>query len=159
ILEEFPDVHQTFNLVPSMVSQIEEYAEGKASDPFLDVATIPAEDLTEAQRNFMLRYLFQTNVEKLIYRYPRFRELYDNRANLQKSDLRDLQIWSQVVWFDEDLLARDGELQELIRKGRDFSLNDQKLVLRKEQETLARVLPVYREFAARGQIEISTTPF
>ena len=30
---------------------------------------------------------------------------------------------------------------------------------RKQREALGRVLPVYREFAARGQIEISTTPF
>ena len=54
-------MHQTFNLVPSMMVQIEEYAAGTASDPFLDCALKPAEDLTEAQRNFMLRYFFQAN--------------------------------------------------------------------------------------------------
>ena len=30
ILEEFPKVHQTFNLVPSMMVQVEEYAAGEA---------------------------------------------------------------------------------------------------------------------------------
>src|SRR5262250_487360 len=58
ILEDFPRIHQTFNLVPSMVAQIEEYASGVASDPFLECAIVPAEDLTEAQRNFVLRYFF-----------------------------------------------------------------------------------------------------
>ncbi len=33
------------------------------------------------------------------------------------------------------------------------------MIARKQREALARVLPVYREFGARGQIEISTTPF
>ena len=33
------------------------------------------------------------------------------------------------------------------------------MIARKQTEALSRVLPVYREFAARGQIEISTTPF
>jgi alpha-amylase/alpha-mannosidase (GH57 family) len=33
------------------------------------------------------------------------------------------------------------------------------MVARKESEALKRVLPVYREYAAKGQIEISTTPF
>ena len=33
------------------------------------------------------------------------------------------------------------------------------MMARKQNEALARVLPVYREFGARGQIEISTTPF
>src|SRR5580658_2971272 len=70
ILQEFPKVHQTFNLVPSMLVQIEEYASGAASDPFLDCAVTPAEDLTEVQRTFALRYLFQAHVEHMIYHYP-----------------------------------------------------------------------------------------
>jgi len=159
ILAEFPKIHQTFNLVPSMVCQIEEYASGKASDPFLDCALARAEDLTEAQRNFVLKYFFQANVEHLIYRYARYRELYEKRDRFSAQDLRDLQVLSQLVWFDEDLLARDRELQQLVRKGQNFSLDDQRGMGRKQRESLARVLPVYRQYSAAGQIEISTTPF
>jgi alpha-amylase/alpha-mannosidase (GH57 family) len=160
ILGEFPSIHQTFNLVPSMVAQIEEYAEGKASDPFLDCALEPAEELTEAQRNFIRKYFFQTHVERIIYRYPRYRELYERREQRYSiQDLRDLQIFSQIAWFDEDLLSRDEELKALIRKGRDFSREDQAMMARKQSEALRRVLPVYRQYAAKGQIEISTTPF
>jgi alpha-amylase/alpha-mannosidase (GH57 family) len=159
ILNEFPKIHQTFNLVPSMMVQIDEYASGKASDPFLDCAIAPAEELTEAQRNFMLRYFFQVNIERVMARYPRYRELYEKRERLSIQDLRDLQILSQLAWFDEDLLIRDRELAALVQKGRDYSLEDQALMVRKQQESLQRVLPVYREFAARGQIEVSTTPF
>jgi alpha-amylase/alpha-mannosidase (GH57 family) len=152
-------VHQTFNLVPSMLVQIEEYASGVASDPFLECAVIPAEDLTESQHNFMLRYLFQAHVEHMIYRYPRYRELYESHARFSVQDLRDLQVLSQLAWFDEDVLARDPELQEMVHKGRDYSLADQAVMVRKQREALASVLPVYREFSARGQIEISATPF
>jgi len=159
ILDDFPTIRQTFNLVPSMVVQIEEYAEGTASDPFLDVAIAPAEDLSEAQRQFMLRYLFQANVDHIISRYARYRQLYDQRDRFSTQDLRDLQVLSQIAWFDEDLLARDRELQELVKKGRDYSLEDQKVMAQKQRESLQRVLPVYKDFAARGHIEISTTPF
>jgi alpha-amylase/alpha-mannosidase (GH57 family) len=160
ILGEFPSIHQTFNLVPSMLAQIEEYAEGKASDPFLDCALQPAEELTEAQRNFIVKYFFQVHVERIVYRYPRYRELYEKRdQRYSVQDLRDLQIYSQIAWFDEDVLARDGELRALIATGRDFTREDQAIVARKEGEALKRVLPVYREYAAKGQIEISTTPF
>src|SRR5258706_8191864 len=72
ILEEFPDVHQTFNLVPSLLLQIAEYASARAADPFLDCATKPAQDLSEAEREFVLRYFFQANPGRLIYRYPRY---------------------------------------------------------------------------------------
>ena len=159
ILNEFPDVHQTFNLVPSMVAQIEEYALGQASDPFLDCAVAPAEDLSEAQRNFVLKYFFQANVDRSISRHARYRELYDKKTRFSAQDLRDLQILNQLVWFDEDLLARDGELGELVRKGRNFSRADQNVMARKQQEALRRVLPVYREAGEKGHIEISTTPF
>ena len=57
ILEEFPKVHQTFNLVPSMMVQVDEYARGVAADPFLQAALKPAEDLTEAEQGFLLQTL------------------------------------------------------------------------------------------------------
>src|ERR1044071_8260209 len=61
LLEEFPEVHQTFNLVPSLIAQIQDYAAGTARDPFFDVAAKPAKDLSEAERRFALDYLFQAN--------------------------------------------------------------------------------------------------
>jgi alpha-amylase/alpha-mannosidase (GH57 family) len=170
VLEGFPAVHQTFNLVPSMIVQILEYASGTAADPFLDCALRPAEDLSEAEQEFVLRYFFQANVSHLIYRYPRYGELYDawhrSGANPQRArrefstqDLRDLQILSQLAWFDEEFQAHDPELKGLLRKERHYSREDQALMARKQREILAQVVPVYKDFAARGQIEISTTPF
>jgi alpha-amylase/alpha-mannosidase (GH57 family) len=160
VLDEFPDVRQTFNLVPSMVAQIAEYAAGTASDPFFECAAMPADSLTEAQKTFVLRYFFQANLDKIIRRYPRYSELYDRRRGpMSAQDLRDLQILSQLAWFDEDLLAKDEVLRELVRKERHYSLDDQEQMIGKQRESLAAVLPVYRDFAARGQIEIATTPF
>src|SRR6185312_5871836 len=132
-----------------MVAQIEQYASGKASDPFLDCALARSEDLSEAQRNFVLKYFFQANFERLISRYPRYLELHgmqERKEIFSPQDLRDLQVFHLLVWFDEDLLARDPELMALIVKGRDFSLADQRTIARKQREALARVLPVYREF-------------
>jgi alpha-amylase/alpha-mannosidase (GH57 family) len=170
VLEEFPDVHQTFNLVPSLVMQVQEYASGKAADPFFDCAIKPARDLSEAEFEFALRYSFQANPSRLIYRYPRYGELYDawqkSGANPQRAhrifstqDIRDLQVLSQLAWFDEEFQAHDIEVRSLLSKERGYSLDDQAVMARKQTEIINHVLPVYREFAARGQIEISTTPF
>lgn len=170
VLQDFPDVHQTFNLVPSMVLQIQDYASGKAADPFLDCAVKPAEDLSQAEQEFIVRYFFQANSARLIYRYPRYGELFDawqkSGANPQRArrlfaaqDYRDLQVLSQLAWFDEEFQANDPEVKALIAKERNYSLQDQATMARKEREILGHVLPVYKEFAARGQIEISTTPF
>src|SRR5579872_4943070 len=61
LLEEFPNVHMTFNMVPSMVAQIEDYATGEARDPVLDLVSKPAEQLTEDERRKAVQYLFQAN--------------------------------------------------------------------------------------------------
>src|SRR5260370_17929158 len=54
ILEEFPLIHQTFNLVPSMMVQVDEYAPGVPIDPFLEVVLKPAEVLTPPHPPFLL---------------------------------------------------------------------------------------------------------
>ena len=75
LLDEFPNVHQNFNLVPSLITQIQDYVAGTARDPFLNVASKPAKDLTVPERQFALQYLFQANLANLIGRYPRYWEL------------------------------------------------------------------------------------
>src|SRR5579884_2677357 len=90
LLDEFPHVHQTFNLVPSLMVQIQDYAAGTAVDPFLEVAARPAADLTSAERRFALAYLFQANPVQLIGRYPRYQELWQKftgvGANPQRAE-------------------------------------------------------------------------
>src|SRR5260370_5226040 len=73
--------------------------------------------------------------------------------------LRDLQVLSQLTWMDEEYLEKDEEISDLAKKGRNYSREDQELMGRKQLQALGKVVPVYRDFAARGQIEISTTPF
>ena len=169
LLYEFPQVHQTFNLVPSLITQIQDYVSGDAQDPFLQVASKPAKDLTTQERRFALQYLFQANTENVIGRYPRYRELWEKfhgtgdspeRAEkyFQTQDFTDLQVLSQIGWFDEYFLAEKG-VADLIRKGRDYTLEDQRFVITLERELIGRVLPIHAEAAKKGLIEISTSPF
>ena len=169
LLEEFPDVHQNFNLVPSLVAQIQDYVSGEAHDPFFTVVAKPAAELTSAERLFALQYLFQANPVNVIGRYPRYRELWERyRATVDRPegptsyfvtrDYADLQVLSQVAWFDEYFLS-DPEIAALISKGQDFSGDDQQIMLDKQREILTQVLPAYREAAARGSVELSATPY
>jgi alpha-amylase/alpha-mannosidase (GH57 family) len=169
LLEEFPGVHQTFNLVPSLITQIQDYAAGIADDPFFSVAARPAKDLTPDDRRFALQYLFQANAEHLIGRYPRYAELLDRfqgsgsfpeRAEryFQQQDFTDLQVLSQIAWFDECFL-QEPEIADLVRKAGGYSLEDQKFVTERQRELIGKVLPAHTEAAKQGTIEISTSPF
>ncbi len=169
LLDEFPDVHQTFNLVPSLIAQLQDYVAGTAQDPFLKVAAKPARDLTIDERRFALQYLFQANPVHMIGRYPRYRELWERfrgagdspeRAEkyFQVHDFTDLQVLSQIAWFDEFFLE-DPELAALIKKGHGYTLEDQQFVITRERELLGKVLPAHAGAVHRGGIEISTSPF
>ncbi|HXY03851.1 MAG TPA: glycoside hydrolase family 57 protein, partial [Terriglobales bacterium] len=169
LLDEFPEVHQSFNLVPSLIAQIQDYATGVARDPFLDVASKPARDLTPEERRFALQYLFQANPVNTIGRYPRYRELWERfrgtgdspeRADryFQPQDFTDLQVLSQLAWFDEFFLA-EPDIAGLVEKGSGFSLDDQKYVIARERELIGKVLPAHAAAAQQGRIEISTSPF
>ena len=169
LLDEFPQVHQTFNLVPSLLTQIQDYVAGTARDPFLQVAAKPAKDLSPEERRFALQYLFQANPVNMIGRYPRYHELWERyratgdspeRAEryFQPQDFTDLQVLSQIAWFDEFFLE-DPDVAALVKKGHNYSLEDQKFVIARERQLLGKVLPAHAEGAKRGGIEISTSPF
>jgi alpha-amylase/alpha-mannosidase (GH57 family) len=169
LLDEFPNVHQNFNLVPSLITQIQDYVAGTAQDPFLKVAAKPAKDLTPEERQFALQYLFQANPANLIARYPRYWELREKfrehgyapekaEKYFEPQHFTDLQVLSQIAWFDEFFLE-DKDIAELIRKERDYSLEDQTFVITRERELMGRVLPAHAAAAKKGSIEISATPF
>ena len=169
LMDEFPNVHTTFNLVPSLIAQIEDYVSGAARDPFLDVAAKPAADLSEDERRFALDYLFHANPVQMIGRYPRYRELWeqyhgagDNSERVARlfstRDYTDLQVLSQLAWFDEFFLEQP-DMAALVKKRHDYSLDEQRLVIAKEREIIAAVLPAYAAAAQRGGIEISASPF
>lgn len=169
LLDEFPRVHQNFNLVPSLIVQIEEYLNGTARDPFLTAASKPARELSLGDKRFVLEYLFQANGVHMIGRYPRYAELWEKFRSFgsnttralnyfQPQDFTDLQVLSQIAWFDEFFLQQP-DVAELVRKGRGFSDSDQQFVIAKQREIIATVLPAHADAAKRGSIEISTSPF
>jgi len=158
LLDEFPSVHQNFNIVPSLMVQIQDYVAGTAQDPFLAIAAKPSKDLSPEERRFALQYLFQANPANLIGRYPRYRELWDRfqqnggsaeRAEryFQAQDFTDLQVLSQIAWFDEFFLE-EKDIAELVAKGRNYSLDDQRFVVEREKTLLAKVLPAVLACAA-----------
>jgi len=166
LLQEFPQVRQTFNLVPSLMIQIQDYVAGSARDPFFDIAAKPARDLSAEERRFALQYLFQANREHMVRRYARYEELWQKAEEagdeagkrFSAQDFTDLQVLSQIAWFDEFFLE-EPEIAGLARKARNFTLEDQGFVCSVQSGLLARILPEYGKAAQRGSIEISASPF
>ena len=167
IREEFPGVHMTFNFVPLLAEQIEEYASGKFKETWFEVAFAKTETLTVDQKREIIERAFQVN-DIYVNRWPRFAELRSQVhsagpeaavAHFGLRDWRDLQVLSQLAWTDEEYFVADAAMAGLSEKGRNFTAADSALLKERQQNLLAHVLPEYRRAAACGQIEISTTPY
>jgi alpha-amylase/alpha-mannosidase (GH57 family) len=161
LLREFPDVRVTFNLVPSLLVQLEAFARDEARDRHLDVGLKPAAALSEDERAFCVQHFFHAHRPRMIDPYPRYRELLERRggssaglsaaaraAQFSVDDLRDLQVWHKLAWIDAEYHARDERVRALVARDRDFTEED-KHVLRQ----------VELELPQRGQVELSTSPF
>jgi len=168
VLEEAPGFHATFNVVPALGMQLEEYASGTFDEPWFALAFKPAEQLTREDKTEILARAFQVNHDRLMSRWPRFLELYEwsrpaggaqAQVTFTLRDWRDLQLLSQLAWMDEVYLEKDKVVAALASKGREYTEPDKVALRAKQLEVLGLVLPAYREAAQRGQIEISTTPF
>ena len=168
VLRDFPNFHATFNVVPSLGMQLEEYASGTFNEPWYSLAFKKAEDLTREDKTEILARAFQVNHERLMSRWPRFVELHEwaqpaGGAQAQVSftprDWRDLQLLSQLAWMEESWFSKDDVISRLATKGKEYTEKDKAALKAKQDEFLKLVLPIYREAAQRGQIELSTTPY
>ena len=162
LLREFPAMRLTFNLVPSLLVQLEAFAEERARDRHLELGLKPVAELTDDDKTVMLSEFFHATRGRMVDPYPRYAELLrtrDSRGGFSDADFLDLQVWHKLVWVDPFYLDGDARVRRLLSKQRNFDEND-KLTLRAvELEILRRVIPEYRDAADRGQVELSTSPF
>jgi alpha-amylase/alpha-mannosidase (GH57 family) len=172
LLEEFPQVRVTFNLVPSLLVQLEAFAGNRAHDRYLELGLKAADTLGRDEVLFVLRHFFHAQRERMIDIYPRYAELLRLRGDsvaapdleaaarrFSPADLRDLQVWQKLAWVDPYYLDRDPRIRALVAKGRAFDEGDKATLRAVELEILNAVIPAYRARAAAGQIEISASPF
>lgn len=74
-LRKYQQVKQTFNLVPSLIEQIECHLSDEWSDEELNLFRIPAEQLSNDQKHLILQQFFMAPEEHMIQPYPRYRAL------------------------------------------------------------------------------------
>ena len=162
LLQEFPGVHVTFNLVPSLLVQIEAFANEHANDRHLVIGLKPADLLTDGERAFLIANGFHAPVDRAIRPNARYNELFEKRRDPQTfsvDDLRDLQVWHKLVWMDPDWLREDARLRALVARGRDYSEEDKQVLRSVELELLRAVIPAYRHAAESSRVELTTSPF
>lgn len=167
ILERYPKLHQTINLVPSLILQLEDYAKGTAMDPYMALTLTPEEGLNLAQKHYIIEHFFDANHHTLIAPHPRYGQLYEQRTdygiawclqNWTQQDYSDLLAWHNLAWIDP-IFWDDPEIAIWLEKGKDFTLSDRQRIISKQRQIIRRILPYHSQMQQSGQIEITTSPY
>ncbi|MBD2104919.1 glycoside hydrolase [Leptolyngbya sp. FACHB-261] len=167
ILERYPALHQTVNLVPSLLRQLEDYVQGTAFDPYLELLLSPIESLDPQKQQFIVEHFFDANHHTLIDPHPRYAELYNQRQshghqwcleNWTKTEYGDLLAWHNLAWIDP-IFWDDPEVEQWLRQDRNFSNSDRQRIYSKQREILSRIIPQHRKMQESGQLELTTTPY
>lgn len=172
LMGDYPRVKAVFNMVPSLLEQIDDYVNSGATDLAWDITERPANLLNENEKLFILEKFFYAHYDNMIKPYTRYRELFEKRGwakseqelmrvaqYFHDDDYRDLQVWYNLAWIDPYLRDRDPELLALFEKGRGFTEQDKRKVLDRHRELMKQIVPTYVRSEAHGQIEITSTPF
>lgn len=171
IAEKYEKVKVGFNFTPSLLQQIQMYLDGK-KEFHLELTLKSPSDLTTYEKVIILKDFFMANWENMIKPFPRYYELLIKRGNPQsneefsvvqrffnKQDLLDLQLLFNLAWVDPLFRKTDPLLQELVKKGRNFTEEDKKLLIEKHFEIIKKVISAYSKAYNENKIEISLSPF
>jgi alpha-amylase/alpha-mannosidase (GH57 family) len=159
ILEQYPDIQATFNLTPSLLRQLLDLESG-AVDLYQVHTEIPAAELTDEQKDFIISRFFDIN-PKIIARFPRYQQIVNDRENSANWDTQtwlDLQVLFNLAWTDPDWLDEE-PLTSLVAQGRDFAEEDKAIVLKEHARLVAEVIPLHKRLQDEGRIEVTMTPF
>lgn len=170
VINNKPEAKITFNFVPSLLYQIEQYINGKTDD-FYDLSKKYPEGLNLEERSFILKNFFSCHWPTMVEKYPRYNNLLSLRgrehspqkiANAAKKisnqDILDLQVWFNMSWLGF-AAQKNPNIQELIKKGSGFNNNEKDFILDFHLETLKGLIPKYKKKWEQKEIELSTTPF
>lgn len=163
---EYEKVRVTFNLVPALLDQLQLYS-GGGTDPHLDLSRIKAEDLNVVQKGEILTSFFSANLTQMIEPHRRYHELYRKARNegrrilpsvFSSQEIRDLQVWSNLVWVDP-LFHGESPIKDLLAQGRSYTEEQKHALLNWQASLVSRILPAYQEQFRLRRIDVSLTPY
>ncbi|MCS7280988.1 MAG: glycoside hydrolase family 57 protein [Desulfobacterota bacterium] len=172
IAQPFDTIRQNFNLVPSLIVQIMDYANGTAEDIHFSLFKKPAAALRLEEKVFILKNFFNSNWDNMIRPFSRYFELLKKRGfyyregdlfriaeGFTEEELRDLQVLFFLSWIDPYFFEENGNLRYLKAKGKFFSEEDKTIIEEAQKEIIKRILPTYKRLNDDGKIELTTSPF
>jgi alpha-amylase/alpha-mannosidase (GH57 family) len=168
--EEFPHFHQCINFSPVLLDQMSDLNRHLYRDHFFALSQKPTEELSDSDKDFLLRHCFLIDWQVHVKPHSRYNQLLMKRGfevdaidleyvrgRFTRADFRDLVVLFNLAWCGFSLRS-DPLVAGLIAKERGYTEEEKLLLLEKNREILGAVLPRYARLAAKGILELTCTP-
>ena len=176
-LEANPKARVTFNFVPILLEQLEDYTaqfkQNYIRDPLLALLIEPdLSSISYEQCRLIVDSCFKSHHEKMLSPFPHYQRLLqlyqliepisdekDEFHYLSAQYKADLLVWYHLAWCGESLRRNNKVVQTLMTKGLSFTLGDRAQLFDVIAETISDLIPRYKALMKSKQIEISSTPY
>jgi alpha-amylase/alpha-mannosidase (GH57 family) len=177
-LEALADARAVVNFTPTLLEQLDDYAgaiqrflhDGEPMpDPLLNSLVAAALPGAAPKRAALVGACLRANEERLIDRFPAYRELADlgqwllshpdHAAYVSDQFLFDLLMWYHLAWLGETVRRSNDWVKAMQEQGEGFTAIDRRALLELIGELLSGIVPRYRALAEAGQVELSVTPY
>jgi alpha-amylase/alpha-mannosidase (GH57 family) len=173
-LEANPKARVTFNFVPVLLDQLEDYTDqfktNHIRDPLL--ALLVREDLeylSNEERCLIVDSCFKSHHEKMLEPFAHYQRLLNiyNALRVQGSTasnylsgqyMADLLVWYHLAWTGESIRRNNALVQALMEKGSQFTVEERHTLFAIIGDLISDLIPRYKKLQNTGQIEISSTP-
>jgi alpha-amylase/alpha-mannosidase (GH57 family) len=173
-LERHPQIRCVVNFVPVLLDQIEDYAQqfasGRFRDPLLRMLAThrPGAD-RRSRAAIAAGTCFRSNHVTMLAPFPHYQRLHDLYQVLTrgKPDRQPLSV-RRLLLGPGNLVSPGVDRRKrappqpaagkLMSQGEGYDANDRKLLLDSIGELICGLIPRWRALAARGQVELSSTP-
>lgn len=172
LLSRFENMRVTFNLVPSLVEQIQGYAAGEITDRAQQLSMRDPDDLGLDDQRYLLTHMCGGHPGGVLAASPRYGELLHKRGPGRNPDAidracriftheeyRDLQVLFNLAWCGFAIEHESEVVAELRRKDSDFTEDDKRSLLKQMDRVVADVLDIYRRVRDSGRAELICSPY
>jgi len=152
-------INATFNITAPLIQQLKLYTQNpQEHDKFLRLWLKEPKELQEGERKWLIKIAKSSHFETMVKPLSRYAQLYE-QEHYNDAELLDLELLFILAWCGNYLKRSNTTVQKLLKKQRDFSIDDKTILLATLQEFVGGIWDFYKKLLQTQQISIATTPF
>lgn len=168
-LLENKNIRATFNIVPSLIIQLQDYENRFVNDKLLNVLRKSVAEWSFNEKHYAVNMLFSANRSTMIAPLARYAELNAKKEQIKDhneflhtlsvQDTLDLAVCFLLSWCGNAVRNKIDIVKSLLGKGYGFSQNDLLSLINSLIDFIPLILQYHKKLQDENKIEVCTTPF